>query len=358
MLDNPDLIVACVIGDGEAETGPLAASWHSNKFLDPVGDGAVLPILHLNGYKISNPTVLSRLGDDELRSLLIGYGHRPIFVKGDEPAEVHQQLAAALDDAFDDIAQIQATTRSGRAKSRPTWPMIVLCTPKGWTCPKEVDGVPIEGTFRAHQVPVADVRANPAHLKILEKWLHSYRPDELFDESGGLRAPLRALAPTGIRRMSANPHANGGLLLQDLDLPDFRRYAVTVKSPGVDSVEPTRVLGNFLRDVIEANPSTFRVVGPDETISNRLSAVFEATDRVGRPRLCPETNFWRLRAESWRYSASMSVRGGWRVISSPVAMGSSIATRRLSTSSIRCSTSTRSGSRRRRRSPGDAPSPL
>ena len=291
VLDNPDLIVACVVGDGEAETGPLAASWHSNKFLDPVGDGAVLPILHLNGYKIANPTVLARLGDDELTSLLVGYGHRPIFVRGDEPEDVHQQLAAALDDALEDIAHIQAPPGAAASTSRPEWPMIVLCTPKGWTCPKEVDGVAIEGTFRAHQVPVADVRNNPGHLKILEKWLHSYRPEELFNESGALRASLRALAPTGTRRMTANPHANGGLLLRDLDLPDFRRYAVTVETPAVASVEPTRVLGNFLRDVITANPATFRIVGPDETISNRLSAVFEATDRVWEAETVPGDEF-------------------------------------------------------------------
>jgi xylulose-5-phosphate/fructose-6-phosphate phosphoketolase len=279
-LDNPDLIVACVIGDGEAETGPLAASWHSNKFLDPVGDGAVLPILHLNGYKIANPTILARIGDDELSSLLTGYGHRPLFVEGDDPADVHQQLAAALDDALDDIYRIQRAARNDRSSSRPAWPMIVLRTPKGWTCPKKVDGVPVEGTFRAHQVPVSDVRGNPEHLRILEEWLQSYRPKELFDESGRLRSDLRDAAPTGVRRMSANPHANGGQLLKELDLPDFRNYAVDVERPGVSSVEPTRVLGSFLRDVIEANPRTFRIVGPDETLSNRLSAVFEATNRV------------------------------------------------------------------------------
>ena len=286
-LDNPDLIVACVIGDGEAETGPLAASWHSNKFLSPVGDGAVLPILHLNGYKIANPTILARIGHEELASLLTGYGHRPIFVEGDDPADVHQQLAAALDDALDDIARIQRAARSVGLPSRPTWPMIVLRTPKGWTCPKEVDGLPIEGTFRAHQVPVSDVRTNPEHLKILEEWLRSYRPEELFDDSGRLRPDLGALPPSGNRRMSANPIANGGLLLKDLDLPDFRRYAVAVESPGVDSVEPTRVLGAFLRDVIKANPTTFRIVGPDETLSNRLSAVFEATDRAWEAEILP-----------------------------------------------------------------------
>jgi xylulose-5-phosphate/fructose-6-phosphate phosphoketolase len=283
-FDNPDLVVACVVGDGEAETGPLAASWHSNKFLDPVGDGAVLPILHLNGYKIANPTVLARIPDDELRRLLEGYGHHPIFVSGDQPDPVHRQLAAALDEAFDEIAAIQSaargTTRASGASERPRWPMIVLRTPKGWTCPKTVDGVAIEGTFRAHQVPVANVRENPAHLAILEEWLRSYRPDELFDAGGRLVAPLRRLPPTGTRRMSANPHANGGLLLVDLEIPDFRRYGVAVEEPARDLVEPTRVLGNLLRDVIAANPRTFRLVGPDETVSNRLSAVFEVTDRV------------------------------------------------------------------------------
>ena len=290
-LDNPDLIVACVVGDGEAETGPLAASWHSNKFLDPVGDGAVLPILHLNGYKIANPTILARIGDDELSSLLTGYGHRPLFVEGDDPAEVHQQLASALDDALDDIARIQAAARNEGSSSRPAWPMIVLRTPKGWTCPKVVDGVPVEGTFRAHQVPVSDVRGNPGHLRILEKWLQSYRPQELFDESGRLRSDLRAAAPIGSRRMSANPHANGGQLLKELDLPDFRHYAVDVERPGVDSIEPTRVLGSFLRDIIEANPKTFRIVGPDETLSNRLSAVFESTNRVWEAETVPGDEF-------------------------------------------------------------------
>ena len=290
-FDNPDLVVACVIGDGEAETGPLSASWHSNKFLDPVGDGAVLPILHLNGYKIANPTVLARIGDNELASLLTGYGHRPIFVEGDDPADVHQQLAAAFDDAFDDIARIQTAARRGGNTSRPAWPMIVLRTPKGWTCPKEVDGVPVEGTFRSHQLPVADVRTNPGHLKILEEWLRSYRPEELFETSGELRASLAVLAPTGHRRMGANPHANGGLLLRDLELPDFRQYAVPVETPGVSSVEPTRALGTYLRDVIRANPSTFRMVSPDETLSNRLSAVFEVTDRVWEAETVPGDEF-------------------------------------------------------------------
>jgi xylulose-5-phosphate/fructose-6-phosphate phosphoketolase len=290
-FDNPDLIVACVIGDGEAETGPLAASWHSNKFLDPVGDGAVLPILHLNGYKIANPTVLARIDDEELTHLLQGYGHRPIFVVGDEPADVHRQLAAALDEALDEIAQLQFAARETGEQTRPVWPMIVLRTPKGWTCPKEVDGLPVEGTFRAHQVPVDEVRTNPEHLKVLENWMRSYRPEELFDNSGTLRAEIAALAPTGARRMSANSHANGGLLLQDLELPDFRVYGVKVEAPGVGSVEPTRVLGGFLRDVIRANPTTFRIVGPDETLSNRLSAVFEATDRVWEAKTQPGDEF-------------------------------------------------------------------
>jgi xylulose-5-phosphate/fructose-6-phosphate phosphoketolase len=279
-FDNPDLVVACVVGDGEAETGPLAASWHSNKFLDPVGDGAVLPILHLNGYKIANPTVLARIPEDELRSLLEGYGHRPIFVSGDQPDPVHRQLAAAFDAAFDQIASIQSAAREGGEQRRARWPMIVLRTPKGWTCPKVVDGLPVEGTFRAHQVPVADVRENPEHLQILEDWMRSYRPEELFDQDGGLVEELRRLPPTGTRRMSANPRANGGLLRTDLELPDFAGYGVEVDAPARDSVEPTRVLGSFLRDVIAANPTTFRLVGPDETASNRLTAVFEVTDRA------------------------------------------------------------------------------
>src|SRR5690242_8920216 len=246
-FDDPDLIVACVVGDGEAETGPLATSWHANKFLDPTRDGAVLPILHLNGYKIANPTVLARIPQTELESLLRGYGYRPITVSGEDPALVHQQLAAALDDAFDDIAAIQRAARSGGAADRPVWPMIVLRTPKGWTGPKEVDGKRVEGTWRAHQVPLAATHGNPEHRAQLEEWLRSYRPEELFGESGGLRAELRAIAPRGDRRMSANPHANGGLLLRELDLPDFRDYAVEVEQPAATMHEATRVLGTFLR---------------------------------------------------------------------------------------------------------------
>lgn len=277
-FDNPGLIVACVVGDGEAETGPLATSWHSTKFVDPVRDGAVLPILHLNGYKIANPAVLARIPEEELVALLEGYGHRPILVGGDDPASVHRQLAAALDDAIDEITEIRRRARSAGAVGRPRWPMIVLRTPKGWTGPKEVDGVPVEGTWRAHQVPLAGVRENPAHLVQLEAWLRSYRPEELFDADG--RPTLAAPVPAGDRRMSASPHANGGLLLHDLELPDFRAYAVPVKEPGTTSTEPTRALGSYLRDVVAANPRTFRVTGPDETASNRLSAVFEVTDRA------------------------------------------------------------------------------
>jgi xylulose-5-phosphate/fructose-6-phosphate phosphoketolase len=279
-FDNPTLLVACVIGDGEAETGALAASWHSNKFLNPVTDGAVLPILHLNGYKIANPTVLARIPEDELRRLLEGYGHRPIFVTGDDPADVHQQLAAAFDDALDDIASFQAGARAGTPSGRPTWPMIVLRTPKGWTGPKVVDGLPVEGTFRAHQVPIADVRGNPEHLAELERWMRSYRPDELFDDTGMLRPDLVALPPTGESRMSANPHANGGLLLRELILPDVADYAVEVTGPATSLSEATRVTGAYLRDVMRANPEIFRVMGPDETASNRLGALFEVTNRT------------------------------------------------------------------------------
>ncbi|HSS25371.1 MAG TPA: phosphoketolase family protein, partial [Mycobacterium sp.] len=279
-FDNPDLVVACVVGDGEAETGPLAASWHSNKFLNPAVDGAVLPILHLNGYKIANPTVLARIPQAELESLLRGYGYRPITVTGDEAVPVHHQLAAAFDDAFDEIAAIQRAARSGEQTDRPVWPMIVLRTPKGWTGPKVVDGKQVEGTWRAHQVPLAGTHDNPAHRAQLEEWLRSYRPEELFDENGALRSELRAIAPSGDRRMSSNPHANGGLLLRELDLPDFRTYAVPVSQPAVTTHEATRVLGTFLRDVIARNPDRFRLMGPDETASNRLDAVYQSTDKV------------------------------------------------------------------------------
>jgi xylulose-5-phosphate/fructose-6-phosphate phosphoketolase len=278
-FDNPELVVACVIGDGEAETGALAASWHANKFLNPHTDGAVLPFLHLNGYKIANPTVLARIPERELTSLLEGYGWRPFVVAGDEPAVVHQALAAAVDTVLGEIAEIQHRARNDGETARPAWPMIVLETPKGWTGPKDVDGLPVEGTWRSHQVPVLAARDNPEHLRILEAWLRSYRPEELFDEDGRLVPELRELAPRGERRMSANPNANGGLLLRDLELSDFRQYAVDVAAPGTESAEATRVLGKWLRDVIVANPETFRLFGPDETESNRLTDVFAATDR-------------------------------------------------------------------------------
>jgi xylulose-5-phosphate/fructose-6-phosphate phosphoketolase len=283
IFDNPDLLACCVVGDGEAETGALAASWHSNKFLDARRDGAVLPILHLNGYKIAGPTVLARIPHEELRALFEGYGHAPIFVEGSDPAVVHQAMADALDEATSEIARIQAEARGGgNHGGRPRWPMIVLRTPKGWTGPKEVDGKPTEGSFRSHQVPLAAVRTNPAHLAQLEQWMRSYQPEELFEQDGAPIAELAALAPVGERRMGANPHANGGLLLRNLRLPDFRDYAVDVGAPATSSSEATRVLGGWLRDVMRLNEETrnFRLFGPDETVSNRLSDVFEVTDRA------------------------------------------------------------------------------
>ncbi|HEX5886926.1 MAG TPA: phosphoketolase family protein [Pyrinomonadaceae bacterium] len=281
VFDNPDLLAVCVIGDGEAETGPLAASWHSNKFLNPTRDGAVLPILHLNGYKIANPTVLARISKEELTSLLVGYGHKPYFVEGDDPEQMHQQMAATLDTALDEIRTIQNTERDGHPE-RPQWPMIVLRTPKGWTGPKFVDGKPVEGTFRSHQVPLSQPAKNPEHLRLLEEWMRSYKPEELFDENGTLRAELAELAPKDERRMGANPHANGGLLLKSLKLPDYSEYALEVPSPATVEAEATRILGGFLRDVMKLNMDqrNFRVVGPDETSSNRLDALFEVTDRV------------------------------------------------------------------------------
>ncbi len=279
-FDNPDLLVACVVGDGEAETGPLATSWHSNKFLNPVTDGAVLPILHLNGWKIANPTVLARIPHDELTALMEGYGHEPLFVEGDDPVLVHQALAAALDTATARIAEIQRAAREDGVMTRPAWPMIVLRTPKGWTGPKVIGGKPVEGTWRSHQVPMGEVRTNAENRRILEEWLRSYRPDELFDEHGAFIPTLAALAPHEERRMSANPHANGGLLLRDLALPDFRDYAVEVPAPGAATAEATRVLGAFLRDVMVRNMETFRVFGPDETASNRLGAVMEVTGKA------------------------------------------------------------------------------
>jgi xylulose-5-phosphate/fructose-6-phosphate phosphoketolase len=281
-FDNPDLVVCCIVGDGEAETGPLAASWHSNKFLNPVTDGAVLPILHLNGYKIANPTVLSHIPEKELCRLMEGYGYQPRIVVGDDPAEAHQQMVLVLDDCMDEIGNIQKTARTSSDGRRPRWPMIVLRTPKGWTGPKMVDGVQVEGTHRSHQVPLAKLAENPDHLRALEEWMRSYRPEELFDEQGRLVEELRALAPQGDRRMSANPSANGGLLLRDLLLPDFRDFGVDVSAPGTTLSEATRILGGFLRDVLARNQGglNFRIFGPDETESNRLGAVFDATDRT------------------------------------------------------------------------------
>jgi xylulose-5-phosphate/fructose-6-phosphate phosphoketolase len=286
-FDNPDLLVACVVGDGEAETGPLATGWHSNKFLNAKTDGAVLPILHLNGYKIANPTVLARIPEPELVALFEGYGYRPLLVSGDEPEAVHQKLAATLDEALDEIARIQRAAREDGETRRPQWPMLILRTPKGWTGPKEVDGLPVEGTWRSHQVPLADVREHPERIVQLEEWLRSYRPEELFDEHGALVPELAKLAPSGDHRMSANPHANGGLLLRDLALPDFRDFAVDVEKPGTTFGEATRVLGRFLRDVIARNQQNFRLFGPDETASNRLDAVFEVTAKAWEAETLP-----------------------------------------------------------------------
>jgi len=280
VLDNPDLLALCVVGDGEAETGPLATSWHSNKFLNPARDGAVLPILHLNGYKIANPTVLARIPQDELKALLEGYGYAPRFVQGSDPEMMHRQMALTFDEVLDEIDRIQQRARHDGYCSRPRWPMIVLCTPKGWTGPKEVDGLPTEGSFRSHQVPLAEVRTNPEHLEQLEQWLRSYRPEELFDDAGAVVAEIRRLAPHGDLRMSANPHANGGLLLRELDMPDFRTYAVEVAEPAKSKSEAMRVMGEFLRDVMKRNLTNFRVMGPDETTSNRLGAVLEVTNRT------------------------------------------------------------------------------
>ena len=285
-FDNPSLLVACVVGDGEAETGPLATSWHSNKFLNPVHDGAVLPILHLNGYKIAGPTVLARIPRDELEALFRGYGYTPYFVEGDDPLEMHQRMAATLDTVIANIQSIQRDARTHGFTKRPHWPMIILRSPKGWTGPKVVDGKPTEGTFRSHQVPMGDM-SQPGHVKILEKWLKSYRPQELFDETGKLLAELAELAPQGARRMGANPHANGGLLLRDLRLPDFRDYAVKVAKPGAVTAEAARTQGEFIRDVVKLNATNFRVFSPDETASNRWGAVFEVTNRCSTAEIVP-----------------------------------------------------------------------
>jgi len=280
-FDNPDLIVACVVGDGEAETGPLATAWHSNKFLNPATDGAVLPILHLNGYKIANPTVLARIGREELESLFVGYGYKPYFVEGSDPKRMHPSMAETLDAVIAEIQRIQREARSAASVGRPAWPMIVLRTPKGWTGPKEVDGQKTEDSWRSHQVPLAQLAGNRGHLTLLEEWMKSYRPDQLFDDTGKLKPRLQALAPQGPRRMGANPHANGGVLLKELRMPDFRSYAVAVPQPATVTAEGTRVLGGFLRDIMKQNAEhkNFRVFGPDETASNRLGALFEVTDR-------------------------------------------------------------------------------
>ncbi len=282
VMDNPDLLVACVVGDGEAETGPLATSWHGNKFINPARDGAVLPILHLNGYKIANPTVLARISAEELTQLMRGYGYTPYMVEGEEPEAMHQQMAATLDQVVADIRKIQHDARSGGFSERPRWPMIILRSPKGWTGPKEVDGKPSEGSWRSHQVPFSDMATQPAHVQLLAQWMRSYKPEELFDASGQLMPELAALAPTGARRMGSNPHANGGLLLHDLRLPDYRKYGVKVAVPGAAQAEATRVLGPFLRDVMKQNDDrkNFRVFGPDETASNRLGALYETTQNA------------------------------------------------------------------------------
>jgi xylulose-5-phosphate/fructose-6-phosphate phosphoketolase len=281
-FDNPDLIVACVVGDGEAETGALAASWHSNKFLNPIHDGAVLPILHLNGYKISNPTLLARIDREELEQLFKGYGYNPYFVEGKDPEKMHQLMASTLDKIVAEIKEIQNNARTNGLKKRPIWPMIVLVTPKGWTGPDKVDNIQVEGTFRSHQVPLAELSSKPTHLKMLEKWLKRYKPGELFDKNGKFKSELAELAPKGKKRMGANPSANGGLLLYDLKMPDFRDYAVAVPKPGVIESEATRIMGNFIRDIIKLNwdARNFRIFGPDETASNRLTPVFDVTDRV------------------------------------------------------------------------------
>jgi len=289
-FDNPDLIVACVVGDGEAETGPLAAAWHSNKFLNPVNDGAVLPILHLNGYKIDNPTVLARISHEELEKLFMGYGYQPYFVEGSDPEKIHRLMAETLETVIAEIKTIQHHARTQGDTKRPRWPMIILRTPKGWTGPKEVDGRKTEGSWRSHQVPITDLSTNRDHIKLLENWMKSYKPEELFDEAGRIRPELADLAPKGSRRMGANPHTNGGLLLKALKMPDFRDYAVDVPKPGTVFAEATRVLGGFLRDVVKLNTKerNFRVFGPDETASNRLNALFESTDKTWVAETLPE----------------------------------------------------------------------
>jgi len=289
-FDNPDLIAACVVGDGEAETGPLATAWHSNKFLNPASDGAVLPILHLNGYKIANPTVLARISHEELKDLFVGYGYNPFFVEGSDPEVMHNLMAETLDKIVDEIRGIQKDARLKRIIDRPRWPMIILRTPKGWTGPKEVDGLKTEGYWRSHQVPLSELASKPGHIKLLEEWMKSYKPEELFDDNGRFISRLAALAPKGIRRMGANPHTNGGLLMKGLKMPDFRTYAVEVPKPGQVNAESTRIMGKFLRDVMRHNMDerNFRIFGPDETASNRLGSLFEVTDRAWNCKVLPE----------------------------------------------------------------------
>ena len=323
VFDNPDLIVACVVGDGEAETGPLATAWHSNKFLNPITDGAVLPILHLNGYKISNPTVLARIEHQELEQFLRGCGWTPHFVEGDEPEEMHELMASTLEKAIEGIRRIQRHARSKNDTTRPRWPMTVLNSPKGWTGPKVVGGLQVEGTFRAHQVPLSDPATHPEHLKQLEDWLKSYRPEELFDDQGRLKPELAELAPKGERRMGANPHANGGILLRDLRMPDFRDYAVDVPAPGAPGIGDTHVLGRFLRDVTKLNSEqrNFRVFGPDETLSNGLEALYEVTERQWDAATVPNDEFLAPAGRVMERSASTNARAGSRGTCSAGGMG-------------------------------------
>jgi xylulose-5-phosphate/fructose-6-phosphate phosphoketolase len=323
-FDTPDLIVACIVGDGESETGPAATSWHSNKFLDAAKDGAVLPILHLNGYKIANPTVLARITQQELESLFLGYGYNPYFLEGDDPAVMHQQMAAALDSILAEIRQIQNRARNEKNTDRPRWPLLILRTPKGWTGPKVVDGKPVEGTWRAHQVPLDQIRQNPEHLRMLQSWMKSYKPEELFDANGTFKSEFADLAPKGQRRMGMNPHANGGLLLQPLRLPSFRDYAIDVKKPGEPEAEATRVLGKFLRDVMKENlnDKNFRIFGPDETASNRLEALYEVTGKTWEAATLPTDENLALdgrvmevlsehMCEGWLEGYLLTGRHGW-----------------------------------------------
>ena len=345
VFDNPGLIAACVIGDGEAETGPMATAWHSNKFLNPARDGAVLPILHLNGYKIANPTVLARISRDELKSLMGGYGYKPYFVEGSDPEPMHQAMAATLDACMNEIAAIQRDAREDGRVERPKWPMIVLRSPKGWTGPKEVDGKKTEGSWRSHQVPFSEVRQNPGHLKLLESWMKSYKPEELFTGDGTLRADLCGLAPEGKRRMGDNPHANGGLLLQKLHLPDFWDYAIDVTEPGSVIAEAPKPMAKFLRDVMKLNEqeANFRVFGPDETASNRLGYLFEETGRAwmagmisGDDHLSPDGRVMEILSEhtcqGWLEGYLLTGRHGFFPV-----------TRRSFILSIRCSTSMPNG---------------